>query len=130
MVNWRAVAYGMVTAFVVGIISGLGLPFTDATLPVVGAGFSGLIAGGVAGYYSHEGMGGGALHGLLATTIGGIIVGLVLIVLGTLAAGLGGFGLAVGFLLLIVASGLPGAVGGAVGAMFRGEEEPMGRPAA
>lgn len=130
MVNWRAVAYGIITSFVIGIISGLGLPFTDATLPVIGAGLSGLIAGGVAGYYTHGGIGSGALHGLLATTIGGLLVALVLLVLGTLALGIGGFGLAVAFLLLVIASGVPGAVGGALGGMFGAREEPTGRPVA
>jgi hypothetical protein len=130
MVNWRAVAYGIITAFVVGLISGLGLPFTDATMPVVGTGITGLLAGGVAGYYSGERMSGGALHGLLATTIGGIIVALVLTALGALAAGLVGFGAGVAFLLLVLASGIPGAVGGAIGGMFSGREETVGRPAA
>lgn len=130
MVNWRAVAYGIVAAFVIGLISGLGLPFTDATLPVIGAGLTGLVAGGVAGYYARSGMGGGAIHGLLATAIGGLVVGVLLVILGTLAAGLGGFGLGVAFLVLVVATGIPGAVGGAVGGMVGGEPETIGRPAA
>lgn len=131
MVNWMAVLYGIIAAFVIGLISGLGLPFTDATLPVIGSGVTGLVAGAVAGYYARAGMASGALHGLLATTIGGILVGLVLLVLGTLAAGLGGFGVGVALLLLIVASGIPGAIGGAIGGMVKSDREDVaGRPAA
>jgi hypothetical protein len=131
MVKWMAVAYGIIAAFVVGLISGLGLPFTDATLPVIGAGLTGVIAGAVAGYYAREGVGSGALHGFLATTIGGIIVAAVLIVLGTLTAGLGGLGIGLAVLLLVAATGLPGAVGGALGGMVKSDREEMtGRPAA
>ena len=130
MVKWMAVLYGIVAAFIVGLISGLGLPFTDATLPTIGAGVTGLVAGAVAGYYAREGTGSGALHGFLATTIGGLIVGLVLLVLGTLGAGLFGFGAAIAFLILVAATGIPGAIGGAIGGMMAPEETMAGRPTA
>jgi hypothetical protein len=131
MVNWKAVLYGIVASFVIGLISGLGLPFTNATLPVIGQGLTGLLAGAVAGYVAYSGVGQGALHGLLATTIGGLLVGLVLLVFGTLAAGLFGFSAGVGFLILVVAGGIPGAIGGAIGGLLhRPEEERAGQPTA
>jgi hypothetical protein len=134
MVKWMAVLYGIVAAFIVGLISGLGLPFTDATLPVIGQGLTGFIAGGVAGYMAYQGVGGGALHGFLATTIGGLIVSLVLVLLGTITAGTFGLGVALVVLTLIVVSGIPGAIGGALGGMYaanrRPEEEEEGRPVA
>ncbi|MFC6733979.1 MULTISPECIES: DUF5518 domain-containing protein [unclassified Haladaptatus] len=125
-----AVLYGIIASIVIGLISGLGLPFTDATLPTIGAGLSGLLAGGVAGYYASEGVGSGALHGLLATTIGGLIAALFLLVIGTLAAGIFGFGAGIALLILVIATGIPGAVGGALGGMLRPKEQRMGRPAA
>jgi len=130
MVNWKAVVYGIVAAFALGILSGVGLPFTDATLPVVGAGVTGLIAGGVAGYVARGGLGSGALHGFLATTIGGLLVGAVLLVVGTLAAGIFGFGAAVLFLTLVVAHGVPGAVGGAIGGIVAPKERRASQPVA
>jgi hypothetical protein len=130
MVNWMAVLYGIVAAFVIGLVSGLGLPFTDATLPVIGAGLTGLIAGGVAGYFAREGLGSGALHGFLATSIGGLLVALVLILLGTIAAGIFGFSAGVAFLLLVAAHGIPGAIGGAIGGAMAPKEAAAGQPAA
>lgn len=115
MVNWIAVLYGVVTGTVIGLASGLGLPFTEATVPVIGQGITGLIAGGVAGYAAHGGLASGALHGVLATTIGGLVVAVVLLVLGTLTLGVLGFGVALTFLVVVLANGVPGAVGGAVG---------------
>ena len=118
MVKWIAVLYGVLTGVVIGLASGLGLPFTEATVPVVGQGVTGLIAGGVAGYAAHGGFVSGALHGVLATTIGGLVVAVVLLVLGVLTLGLLGFGVAVTFLVVVLANGIPGAVGGAVGGVI------------
>lgn len=130
MVRWMAVLYGIVAAFVIGLVSGLGLPFTDVTLPVVGAGLTGLLAGTVAGYYARSGLWSGVLHGFLATSIGGLLVALVLLVLGTIAAGAIGFSVAVVFLLLVASHGIPGAVGGAIGGAIAPEETTAGQPAA
>lgn len=130
MVNWIAVLYGIVAALVIGLISGLGLPFTDATLPVVGAGLTGLIAGGVAGYFAKEGLASGALHGFLATTLGALIVGTLLVIIGTIAAGLIGLSVAVFFLVWVIATGVPGAVGGAIGGALAPEMEPAEQPMA
>lgn len=132
MVNWKAVLYGIVAAFVIGLISGIGLPFTNASLPVIGQGLTGLLAGAVAGYVAYSGTGQGALHGFLATTIGGLLVALVLLVVGTLAAGLFGFSAAVALFIFVAAGGIPGAIGGAIGGMMhkRPEEDVSGQPAA
>lgn len=128
MVKWMAVVYGIVAAFVIGLVSGLGLPFTDATLPSIGAGVTGLIAGAVAGYFARDGTGSGALHGFLATTIGGLIVAVILVVLGTLTAGFLGLGVALAFLALVLLYGIPGAIGGALGGIIAPDETPAGRP--
>jgi len=130
MVKWMAVLYGIVASLVIGLLSGLGLPFTNATLPVIGAGLTGLVAGGVAGYAAREGLGGGAIHGFLATTIGAIVVTLVLLFLGALAAGIFGFSAGVVALVWVAATGIPGAVGGAVGGAVAPEPGATGRPAA
>lgn len=130
MVNWKAVAYAVVASFVIGLISGLGLPFTNATLPVIGFGLSGLLAGAVAGYVNHGGMGSDALHGLLGTTIGGLVVGVILTLLGTFAGGVIGLGVGLAFIMVVLASGIPGAVGGAIGGLLTGREDAAGRPAA
>jgi hypothetical protein len=127
-IKWVAVLYGIVTSFVIGLLSGLGLPFTDATLPVVGAGLTGLVAGGVAGYFAHQGFGGGALHGLLATSIGGLVVALILLVVGTFVAGIFGFSAGVVVLLWVIAYGIPGAIGGAIGGVLSPEETTVGQP--
>jgi hypothetical protein len=91
---------------------------------------TGLIAGGVAGYFAREGLGSGALHGFLATSVGGLLVGLVLILLGTIVAGIFGFSAGVAFLLLVVAYGIPGAIGGAIGGAMAPKEAAAGQPAA
>ncbi|MFB6139680.1 MAG: DUF5518 domain-containing protein [Halosimplex sp.] len=130
MVKWMAVLYGIVASLVIGFISGLGLPFTDATVPVIGAGLTGLIAGGIAGYAAREGLGSGAVHGFLATTIGAIIVTLVLLLIGTLVAGIFGFSVGVVALIWVAATGIPGAIGGAVGGAVAPEPGATGRPAA
>ncbi|WP_415380745.1 DUF5518 domain-containing protein [Halosimplex sp. TS25] len=130
MVKWMAVLYGLVASLVIGLLGGLGLPFTDATLPAVGAGLTGLIAGAIAGYAAREGLGGGAVHGFLATTIGGIVVALVLLFVGTLVAGIFGFGAGVAALVWVAATGIPGAIGGAIGGAVAPEPETAGQPVA
>lgn len=129
MVNWKAVLIGIVAAFIIGLISGIGIPFTNLTLPILGASLTGLIAGGVAGYYARNGLGSGALHGFLATTIGGLLVALALIVLGTITAGVIGLSVGVFFLLLVASHGVPGAIGGAIGGAIAPEETTVGQPA-
>ncbi|MFC7099020.1 DUF5518 domain-containing protein [Halobaculum marinum] len=131
MVNWRAVLAGFVASIIIGLVSGLGLPFTNASLPVVGAGLAGLIAGGVAGYMNNRSLLSDAFHGALATTLGAVIVTLILTLLGTLVTGFLGLGLGLAALAFIVFTAVPGIVGGAVGGLLHGNEEvEMGRPAA
>jgi membrane associated rhomboid family serine protease len=130
MVTWKAVGCAIVASFVIGILSGLGLPFTDATLPTIGAGLSGLLAGAVAGYVNRGGIGSDAVHGLVGTTIGGLLVAVLLLLLGTIAAGVVDFGVGVAVLLVVVATGVPGAIGGALGGMVGGRRDTAGRPAA
>lgn len=130
MINWKAIGFAIVTSFTIGLISGLGLPFTNATLPTVGAGLSGLVAGGVAGYVNRGGVASDAFHGLLGTSIGGLLVALILLILGTIAGGLAGFGVGIAFVLLVIVTGVPGAVGGALGGLLSSPSDARGRPAA
>lgn len=131
MVNWRAVLGGFLASIIIGLISGLGLPFTDVSLPVIGAGLTGLLAGGVAGYMNNRSLVSDALHGALATTIGAVVVTVILTVLGTLATGFLGLGIGLAALAFIVFTAVPGIVGGAVGGLLHGEDDvEMGRPAA
>ena len=128
MVNWKAVLYGIITTFVLGLVSGFGLPSTDITLPVIGAGVTGLIAGRVAGYFAREGLRSGILHGFLATTIAGSCVALILLFTGTILAGVIGLSAGVVFLTLVLAQGIPGAIGGAIGGILGPAETAAGQP--
>jgi|AntRauMinimDraft_4_1070384.scaffolds.fasta_scaffold00135_6 hypothetical protein len=128
MVQWSAVLWGIVTAFALGLLGGLGLPFTDFSFPIIGAGVTGLVAGGVSGYLAHEGLWSGAIHGFLATSIGGLLVGMVLLFTGTLVAGIFGFSAAVIYLVFVVAQSLPGVIGGAIGGVLSPEETTTGQP--
>jgi hypothetical protein len=131
MVNWLAVLYGVATGIVIGLVSGLGLPFTDATLPVVGYGLGGFIAGGVAGYFAREGIASGAIHGLLGTSIGALFVVGVLILFSTVLAGLIGLSAGLAALVVVLAYGVPGVIGGAVGGLLEDwQARRTGRPTA
>ncbi|MFC7068584.1 DUF5518 domain-containing protein [Halobaculum lipolyticum] len=131
MVNWRAVLAGFVASIVIGLVSGLGLPFTDVSLPVIGAGLAGVLAGGVAGYLNNRSLVSDAFHGALATTLGAVVVTVILTVLGTLVTGFLGLGIGLAALAFIVFTAVPGIVGGAVGGLLHGGDEvETGRPAA
>lgn len=118
--NWRAILYGFLASIAIGLVSGLGLPFTDATLPVIGAGLAGLIAGAVAGYVNNWTLGSDALHGGVATVVGALVVVAVLTFVGTLAAGVFGLGLGLALLVMVAVTAIPGAVGGAIGGYLHG----------
>ena len=128
--NLRAVLFGVITAIVVGLISGMSVPFTDNTLPAVGFGLTGLIAGLVAGYVAGGTVGNGALNGGVATSLGTILVVVVLGLIGTALAGVFGLGVLVVGAVFVLIAAIPGAVGGAIGAWAKGERvtSPAGRP--
>jgi hypothetical protein len=129
-INWRAVAAGFVVTLIVGFLSGATVPETDITLPVIGWGLTGLLGGLTAGYMAGHGYGNGAINGAVATTIGAIIVLAVLALFGTLLLGAFGLGLALFGVVFLVLYAVPGAVGGALGAMLKGREPArVGRPA-
>lgn len=117
--NWRAIGFGFLTALVLGLISGVAVPFTNATLPVLGSGLVGVIAGAVAGYSDSRTMGSGAVHGGIATTIGAIVVAVVATILGTLFGGVLGVGIGLASIAYIVVVAIPGAFGGAVGSWLK-----------
>jgi hypothetical protein len=123
-INWRAVLYGLATSIVIGLLSGLTIPFTDVTLPFLGAGLSGLIAGGVAGYVNNRAWTSDATVGALATVIGALVVGVLLTFFGTLVAGIFGLGAGLALIAWILVTGIPGAIGGIVGGyLHRGRED-------
>lgn len=131
MVNTRAILYGFLTSVIIGILSGVGLPFTDAALPTIGAGLSGLLAGGVAGYVNNRGSISNALHGVVATSLGAVLVVLILAVLGTLATGFLGLGVLLTGTVLILVTAIPGLIGGIVGGILNsGKDTKRARPAA
>jgi hypothetical protein len=115
MVKWRAVLIGFAVQFVLGVFA--------FALPGIGHAAAGLIGGFVAGWLAQDGVWGGAVHGLLAGALGGLVVASVLLFLsllvsaaGVLPAGLFGFGVAafslVVFFLLALDSAVAGAIGG------------------
>ncbi|KTG09543.1 hypothetical protein AUR64_13600 [Haloprofundus marisrubri] len=116
--NWRAIGLGFVVTLVLGLLSGNSIPLTDLTLPVIGWGLTGIVGGLAAGYVAGRGMGNGAVNGIVATTIGAILVYAVLAVFGTVLFGFVGFTVALVGLLYLGLYAIPGAVGGAVGAML------------
>lgn len=120
-VNWRAVAYGFLTAIVLGLVAGWLNPANDATTPTVMTGLIGLIAGFVGGYFTKEGIGAGAIHGGLATAIGSIVVFATLAVFGLLFEGLlASFGIAFVGAILVIVYAIPGMIGGALGGWLEG----------
>lgn len=117
--DWKAVAYGFSTAFVLGLVVAYLLPLAGMMMPVLTYGLIGGAAGLVAGYYTTGGMGSAALNGGLSTTLGGVLVLAALVLLGLLFEGLvASFGIAVAGLLLLATYAIPGAVGGALGEWF------------
>ncbi|WP_458189962.1 DUF5518 domain-containing protein [Haladaptatus sp. NG-WS-4] len=117
-INWKAVLNGFLTAFVLGLLAVWFIPVT-AMSGLVQA-LPGLIGGFVAGYMVAGG-GRGAVHGGLATVLGGFVLLIVWAVFGALFAGLfpafTGFALGV-FVLAIQA--IPGAIAGAIGGWVKG----------
>jgi hypothetical protein len=128
-INWRAVGIGFVVTLVIGLIGGFAVPYTDVTIPALSWGVVGLVGGAVAGYLVGGGIWNGAVNGILATTIGALVVLVVLGVVGTLLLGLVGLSLFLIPLLLLGLYAIPGAVGGAVGALLKGATAPeAGQP--
>lgn len=132
-INWRAVLYGFLVTIALGLLSGVGIPYTNASLPVLGWGLTGLVGGLVGGYVAGGTLGNGAVNGGLASVLGAFIALVVLSVLGVLFGGLLGIGIFTVGLLFLVSAAIPGGVGGAIGSWAKGRAErsaEMGRPAA
>jgi len=115
MTNWYAVAIGFVVELVVGAVGAL--------LPGVGQLAAGLLGGFVAGYVAGGGWTRGAWHGLLAGSLGGVALAVLLgaAVSAVGAVGLGPLGPVLGgsvFLLALfvaVVMGIESALAGALG---------------
>ncbi|WP_435156945.1 DUF5518 domain-containing protein [Haladaptatus sp. DFWS20] len=121
-INWRAVITGFLTAFVLGLLVAWIVPPME--MSGLAQAFPGLVGGFVAGYMV-VGAGRGAVHGGLATVLGGLVLLIVLGVAGTLFAGvipaLTGFALG---LFVLIAQAIPGAIAGAIGGWVKGRREP------
>jgi hypothetical protein len=116
----KAIVYGIIATIVVGLLSGAGVPFTDMTLPVVGAGLTGIIGGLVAGYVSGTKLDDGALNGGVATAAGAIVAFVILTVAGLMAGPIPAMGLFAFGVLFVIVAAIPGAVGGALGSWLKG----------
>jgi len=118
IINWGAVIVGFCLSIILGAIFGtFGGPFGG----ILGV----FIAGMVVGYMVNEDAMNGATNGAISGAFGAIIIAILMIIFGTLLLGIVGFAVA-GFtaiLLLISTLGVViiMAVGGAVGAMVKGE---------
>jgi hypothetical protein len=123
-INWRAVGIGFAITIIIGLLSGFTIPTTDFTLPSLSWAITGLIGGASAGYIVGNGLTRGAVHGILGTTIGALVVIVILGVLGTLLLGLVGLSLFLVPLLLLGLYAIPGAIGGAIGALLKGTTTP------
>jgi hypothetical protein len=126
-INWRAVLVGFLTALVAGLFVVAIVPPGD--LSGVAQAIPGLLGGFVAGYLV-SGAREGAVHGGLATIVGGIVVLGTWLVMGTLFAGVvpAIAGLVVGVVVL-VAQAIPGAIAGAVGGWTKGRRATAREPA-
>lgn len=112
-INWRAVFVGFLVALTLGLVLSWLVPQT-ATSALLHA-VPGLVGGGIAGYMV-SGTGRGAVHGGLATVIGGLFTLAVLLVGGLLFAGLVfTLGTFVVGLVVLFGQAIPGAIAGAVG---------------
>ena len=132
--NWRAVAFGFITIFLLTFVS---TAFDQ--LALLGGVVAGLLGGWVAGYYARAGSVSGAWNGLLSGTIGAILVVSAFVALGlavsvvelSLGGALATVGLGVAILALAAISAIPAVVGGYIGGMYpRREADETGRPAA
>ncbi|WP_169302468.1 DUF5518 domain-containing protein [Halorientalis salina] len=120
-INWRAVFVGFLVAVTLGLIVSWLVPPSQTTAVVHAV--PGLIGGAVAGYMV-TGVGDGAIHGGLATVIGGLLTLVVLAVFGVLFAGVVvTTGAVVVGLLVLLGQAIPGAIAGAVGGWASGRGE-------
>lgn len=131
-INWRAVGIGFVVTVIIGLLGGFTIPFTSVTLPALSWAVIGLIGGFVSGYLAGGGLMNGAAHGILGTTIGALVILVILLVTGTLLFGLVGLSVFLVPLLLLGLYAIPGAIGGAIGALLKATvaremQQPIGR---
>ncbi|ELZ35090.1 hypothetical protein C474_00420 [Halogeometricum pallidum JCM 14848] len=112
--NYRALLSGLFVGVAVGLMGGPGLPYAESDFPMLGAGLSGLLAGGVAGYVNAGTVGRDAAHGVVAAVAGSALLGAVLLALGAVTPT---FGLTAGLatLLFVTVTVVPGTLGGALG---------------
>lgn len=117
--NWRAIGIAFVTTVFLGLLSGVGIPFTEMALPALSQGLIGLIAGVGAGYIVGGKLTNGAVHGAIGTSVGAILFASLLAVTGIVTLGLLGLGVAGFVVVALLAVMIPGAIGGAVGSFLK-----------
>jgi hypothetical protein len=122
VINWGAVITGFLLSIILGAIFGV-------IIPVWGSLIGLLIAGMAAGYMAGGDTVNGMVNGALAGLFGGIILSIMLIIFGTILLGLVGFAVAtlsaIVIMALFVGAMIIMAVGGALGAVVRGEPYPI-----
>ena len=121
-INWKAVLTGFVVAIVLGIVVSWVYPLSEQSWYFLG--LPGLVGGFVAGYMV-SGTNEGAVHGGLATIIGGLILLAGLVVFGLLFVGIvPAIGLGTLALLALLVQAVPGAIAGAFGGWVKSRSEP------
>nr|WP_255767478.1 DUF5518 domain-containing protein [Haladaptatus halobius] len=102
------------------MLSGAALPFTDMTLPIVGAGLTDIIGGIIAGYVAGSRLDDGALNGGIAIAVGAIVALVILILAGLMAGPIPAIGLFGYGVLFVMVAAIPGIIGGVIGSWLYG----------
>lgn len=117
--NWRAIGVAFVVTIILGLLSGLTIPYTEMALPALSHGIIGLVGGLVAGYMVGGPTTRGAIHGAIGTSVGAIVFALLLTLTGIVTLGLVGMGLAGFVVLALIVVMIPGAIGGGLGSLLK-----------
>ena len=121
-INWRAVLTGFVVAVVLGFVISWIYPPSGQSVYFLA--FPGIVGGFVAGYMV-SGTNEGAVHGGLATIVGGLVLLAGLFVFGLLFVGIvPEIGLGTLALLALLVQAVPGAIAGALGGWVKSRGEP------
>lgn len=119
MVKWTAAFVGFILAVILSNVFGYFMGFIGISIGLFIAGIAvGLMVGG--------GVLTGFGNGLVAGAFGAIVISIILLIGGTITAGLVGFGVAaaaslVWILTIFVTSGFVVGVGGAIGSLISGK---------
>jgi len=121
-INWRAVLTGFVVAIALGTLVSWAGALTEASVYLLA--LPGLVGGFTAGYMV-SGVGNGAVHGALATSVGALVLLVALTIGAALFVGVvpAVAGASVVVLALFVQA-IPGGIAGAIGGYMKGRRTP------